>query len=139
MSQIPSLDSETYPWNGFLPSPITVNPTRLPVSIYGGATCRAAEFEIPFTTLYSSVIIGTSDTDLDETAFGSIMVVRSLESPLKLNVHAAFTDEARVGNLFCVPYVNPSFYGFPGSGVPTTFLPDQYPVVSGGTNTLIVL
>jgi len=139
-SQLPSATGDSYPWLGVTPSPVVLNPTRLPVTIYGGASCRVGEFEVPFTSIFNSILIGDSNLDFAETQFGSITVVRPVgDATMRLNLHVSFSDEARVGNLYCVPYVCPVEYGLPGTGIPTSIDPDRYLVTSGGTNTLIIL
>jgi hypothetical protein len=115
---------------------------RLPMHIYGGATCRSAEFEIPFTSRFVSTIIGnpaeTTYTDLGEIFIYTTSIVSGTPA---FRFLVSFADETRVGNLFCVPTITPSFAirNVAGTNTAITLSPDDYVVTPPITNTLIVL
>lgn len=114
------------------------NATRLPLHIYGGATCRVAEFEIPFSSIYQSFIIGSSQTGLTGSrAMGHLVISLPYSDVGTLNAYVALSDEARLGNLYCVPKVVPQVQNVSGAFAP---LPGEtYSINPPTTNTLTIL
>jgi hypothetical protein len=129
-------------------APLSGSLVRLPLSITSGSTCRVLEFEIPYTSRYSSVVMshssftGVDGVSSDRSALGYLyLVVTTPPSEVKpiFTLHASFGDETRFGTLTNVPIVYPAV----GSSSPTVFTPasplDFYTTTPPTTNTLIHL
>nr|UNY42108.1 MAG: polyprotein 2 [Picornavirales sp.] len=118
------------------------NCVRLPLHIYGGATNRVAEFEVPFSSIYQSHIIGSllsPAAQIGPRTMGSIIVLRCAASSdlAELAVHAAFNDEARFGTLYQVPRIVPQIRNVNGAFAPLAG--EDYTLSPPTTNTLTIL
>lgn len=114
------------------------NATRLPLHVFGGATNRVAEFELPFSSIYQSFLIGANALGgTDARAMGHIVIYAPPNSAQNLAAYVSLSDEARFGNLFCVPKVVPQVQAISGAFAP---LPgESYSLNPPPTNTLTIL
>jgi hypothetical protein len=91
------------------------NSTPLPIS-YANTIVKTLEFEIPFTSIFSSIL---TEPELDlgllrnYNDLGYLVFVVSVSpsgssSPTQLRLFASLSDEARLANLYRVPFVSPN-------------------------------
>lgn len=138
-SNIPLADNDLY---SAVDHPAFVsNSIRLPLHMYGGATHRCAEFEIPFSSIYQSQVIGkplVSDTPSQVyRSFGTIFILRTKAEAGPLSLFVSFSDEARLGTLFQVPKIVPQVRNVNGAFAPMPG--EHYTLTPPSTNTLTIL
>jgi len=102
--------------------PQNFQPFRLPVSVSGTATSRFLEFEIPFSSIYESLLVrhGGIGYTTDSTAsdlgrlfiymFARTQYTEETDLFSDLSMFVSFGDETRFATLYDVPRIVPSFY-----------------------------
>lgn len=122
------------------------NLTRLPIT-YVNSIQKTAEFEIPFSTKFLSLLSWTGPGAENELAvsplinMGDIVVYhqytgKSGNKDLEMNLFISLGDESRFGNLFQIPSVKVNCkVTSSGSSVSSTW-PDSYGTGSPPSNTL---
>lgn len=141
-----SLPTSTLP---ALVTPVSGSLIRLPLSITSGSSCRVLEFEIPFTSRYTSVVMNhrkftlSSEREIDYADLGYFFLVIASPpggvNPL-FTLHASFGDESRFGTLTNVPIVYPAVGSSTDAPIFSPASPlDNYTITPPVTNTLIHL
>jgi hypothetical protein len=117
--------------------------TRLPVT-YSNSINRTAEFSVPFTSRYLS-LINTQASEFDSADandMGTLFIYfdKPEAGTSVFNVFFSFGDDSRFGTLFNVPYLIYNLIVDPttGEGLYPAW-PDQYLDTSPVVNTLILL
>jgi hypothetical protein len=125
------------------------NLTRLPVS-YINSIQRTAEFEVPFSSIYASVIsrMGNFSENYANTSptsnLGCIVIYTTgdtnASSSYPIDFFVSFSDESRLGTLYHVPTVVVNCRVDPVTGAPvSSSYPDNYGTGSPISNTLFRL
>jgi hypothetical protein len=106
-----------YDTTGIPATTVIDNSTRLTVS-YVNSIQKCAEFEVPFESIFKSVLINTWQETVTVGKFysdlGSIVInfypIFQADPPNAINysLYMSFSDESRFGNLYNIPYLMPN-------------------------------
>lgn len=125
--------------------------TRLPIT-YSNGINRTAEFSIPYSSRYLSIINSQSPEDalfFDYADLGTLFLYFDYTPPaidteqqriVSYNIFFSFGDDARFGTLFNVPYLLYNPYVNPTDGIVIgSAWPDEYASPPLIFNTLVIL